>query len=169
MSRSEPAPADDRPSAPSAVRLAEVLHPGLLQLAWLQAVIATGGSLYLSEVLKLIPCVLCWYQRIAMYPLVVILTIGLLVRERRIRLYVLPFSLIGLAISAYHNLLYYHILPERFQPCTAGASCTAREIEWLGFISISLLALVAFSVISVCLLLYVPEDGTEQAFYDNPA
>jgi disulfide bond formation protein DsbB len=155
-------PLEDRPSAPSAVRLAEVLRPGLLQLAWLQAIIATGGSLYFSEVLKLVPCVLCWYQRIAMYPLVVILTIGLLVRETRIRLYVLPFSLIGLVISAYHNLLYYGVLPESIQPCTAGVSCTTRQIEWLGFITIPLLALVAFSVISVCLLLFVPTEDDDE-------
>jgi disulfide bond formation protein DsbB len=81
------------------------------------------------------------------------------VRETRIRLYVLPFSLIGLAISAYHNLLYYGILPESIAPCTAGVSCTTRQIEWLGFITIPLLALVAFSVISVCLLLFVPTEG----------
>ena len=140
------------------MRLAEVLRPGLVQLAWLQAVVATGGSLYFSEVLKLVPCVLCWYQRIAMYPLVVILTIGLFVRETRIRLYVLPFSLIGLGISVYHNLLYYGILPESIAPCTAGVSCTTRQIEWFGFVTIPLLALIAFSVISVCLLLYVPDE-----------
>ena len=159
----EDPPLEPRPSAPSAVRLAEVLQPGLLQLAWLQAVVATAGSLYFSEGLKLIPCTLCWYQRIAMYPLVVILTVGLLVRETRIRLYVLPFSLLGLAISAYHNLLYYGVLPERIRPCTNGVSCTRRQIEWLGFITIPLLALVAFSVISVCLLLYVPDADEYEA------
>lgn len=169
MSSIEEPPPEDRPSAPSAVRLAEVLRPGFLQLAWLQAVVATGGSLYFSEVLKLVPCVLCWYQRIAMYPLVVILTVGLLVRETRIRLYVLPFSLIGLAISAYHNLLYYGVLPESIQPCTAGVSCTTRQIEWLGFITIPLLALVAFGVISVCLLLHVPTDDEYEVWGDGEA
>jgi disulfide bond formation protein DsbB len=105
-------------------------------------------------VLKLTPCVLCWYQRIAMYPLVVILGVGLLLRERRIHLYVLPLSLAGFAIALYHNLLYYAIIPESIQPCTAGVSCTSRQIEWLGFSTIPLLSLVAFSVISAALIAY---------------
>jgi disulfide bond formation protein DsbB len=133
--------------------------PRLVQLAWIQALVATCGSLYFSEVLKLTPCVLCWYQRIAMYPLVVVLGVGLLLRERRIRLYALPLSLIGLAIAIYHNLLYYGIIPESIQPCTTGVSCTTRQIEWLGFITIPLLSLVAFTVISAALIAYVSEES----------
>ena len=135
----------------------------LVYVAWLQALIATGGSLYFSEVLRLPPCVLCWYQRIAMYPLVVILTVGILLREARLRAYVLPLGLIGLAISIYHNLLYYGVIPESIQPCTAGISCTTRQIEWLGFITIPLMALGAFIVISVTMALYQPEENDVQS------
>ena len=128
--------------------------PWLVRLAWVQAVVATLGSLHFGEVIKLPPCVLCWYQRIAMYPLVIVLGIGLLLRERRIRLYALPLGLIGFAIALYHNLLYYGIIPESMQPCTTGVSCTSRQIEWLGFITIPLLSQVAVGVISAALIAY---------------
>lgn len=145
-----------------ATPFAALARPNLTHLAWLQATIATAGSLYFSEVLKLTPCVLCWYQRIAMYPLVVILGVGILLRDARLRLYALPLSLIGLAIAIYHNLLYYSVIPESIQPCTAGVSCTTRQIEWLGFITIPLLALVAFSVISIALILHGPTGDAER-------
>jgi disulfide bond formation protein DsbB len=144
-------------------------RPGLIRLAWAQALIATLGSLYFSQVMGLIPCVLCWYQRIAMYPLVIVLGVGILLREARIRSYALPLSLIGLAIAIDHNLLYYGVLPESIQPCTAGVSCTTRQIEWLGFVTIPLLALVAFAVISVCLLLADPAGDADGALADDEA
>ena len=134
-------------------------RPNLTHLAWLQAVIATGGSLYFSEVMKFSPCILCWYQRIAMYPLVVILTAGVLLRERRLSLYVLPLSLIGLAIATYHTLLYYGVIPEEIGPCTGGIPCNARFINWFGFVSIPLLSLIAFTVITLAMILYAPADS----------
>jgi disulfide bond formation protein DsbB len=108
----------------------------VIYLAWFQALIATMGSLFFSEVMQLPPCVLCWYQRIAMYPLVAILTVGILARDSHVKRYLLPLALVGLTIAIYHNLLYYGILPENIAPCTAGVSCTSRQIEWLGFITI---------------------------------
>ncbi|MEN9826517.1 MAG: hypothetical protein RI953_2262 [Pseudomonadota bacterium] len=125
----------------------------LLQAGWFVALIATAGSLFFSEVMKLPPCVLCWYQRIAMYPLIIILGVGIVLKDSKARIYALPLSLVGLAISAYHNLLYYKIIPESIKPCTSGVSCTSRQIEWLGFITIPLMSLVAFSLITGLLLL----------------
>lgn len=121
--------------------------------AWCLALTATLGSLFFSEVMALPPCTLCWYQRILMYPLVVILAVGWLLEDPRARLYALPLSLTGLAVAVYHNLLYYHILPEAIAPCREGISCTTRQIEWLGFITIPLLALTAFGIISLLLIL----------------
>jgi len=123
-------------------------------IAWFQALIATLGSLFFSEVMQLTPCVLCWYQRIMMYPLVLLLTVGILLRDRRLRFYVLPLSLIGLSIAIYHNLLYYNILPESIAPCTAGVSCTTRQIEWFGFVTIPLMSLTAFTVITLSMVFY---------------
>jgi disulfide bond formation protein DsbB len=138
--------------------LAERIKSNSVYIAWFQALIATLGSLFFSEVMQLTPCVLCWYQRIIMYPLVLILTVGILLRDPRLRFYVLPLSIIGLTIAVYHNLLYYNILPESIAPCTAGVSCTTRQIEWLGFITIPLMSLAAFTVITLSMLFYNPGD-----------
>ncbi len=130
------------------------LNIALTYLAWIIALVATVGSLFFSEVMDLPPCVLCWYQRIAMYPLVVIIGIGIITRDSRLKNYALPVCLIGLAISIYHNLLYYGLIPESITPCTEGISCTSRQIEWLGFITIPLMALTAFFGVALCLILY---------------
>lgn len=130
-------------------------------LAWFIALVATVGSLFFSEVMRLPPCLLCWYQRIAMYPLVIIIGIGIAMRDSRMRNYALPVCLIGLAVSIYHNLLYYRIIPESLAPCVQGISCTSRQIEWLGFITIPLMALAAFIGLSLCLLFYKPEQEGE--------
>jgi len=126
-------------------------------LAWIIALIATVGSLFFSEVMQLPPCVLCWYQRIAMYPLIIIIAVGIVMRDTRMKFYALPICLIGLAISIYHNLLYYGIVPESITPCQQGISCTSRQIEWFGFITIPLMALAAFTIITLCLLFYKSE------------
>lgn len=121
---------------------------------WIVALVATVGSLFFSEVMELPPCILCWYQRIAMYPLVLIIGIGIVTRDAKLKSYALPFALIGLAVSVYHNLLYYNIIPESITPCKQGISCTTVQIEWLGFITIPLMALTAFVLISVSLLFF---------------
>lgn len=142
----------------------DIVRDNLGYLALFQALLATGGSLYFSEVMKYVPCALCWYQRIFMYPLVAILIVGLLLHERRLRLYVLPLSLIGLAIAIYHNLLQYGAIAEAANtPCTAGggASCTALWINWFGFVTIPLLSLIAFSVITLCMIFYKPIEITD--------
>ena len=125
----------------------------LLYLAWIVALVATVGSLFFSEVMELPPCVLCWYQRIAMYPLVAVLGVGIVLRDDKVGYYGLPLSIAGLAVSIYHNLLYYGLIPESITPCTEGISCTSRQIEWLGFITIPLMALTAFTIVTLCLTL----------------
>jgi disulfide bond formation protein DsbB len=125
-------------------------------VAWSIALLAMVGSLFFSEVMQLPPCVLCWYQRIAIYPLVLIIGTGILMRDERMKYYALPLCLIGLAIAVYHNLIYYGFIPEALTPCTPGASCSERQIEWFGFITIPLLGLGAFVSLLVCLLLYNP-------------
>ena len=135
-------------------RVATILgtvRENILYFAWIQACVATLGSLYFSEVMDLTPCVLCWYQRILMYPLAVILAVGILRRDSGVYLYVLPLSLLGAGITVYHNLLYFGVLPESVQPCVLGISCTTKQIEWLGFITIPLMALTAFLVINACM------------------
>lgn len=131
----------------------------LIYAAWLIALVASLGSLFFSEIMQLPPCVLCWYQRIAMYPLVFIIGTGILMRDRRVKFYALPICLIGLAIAVYHNLLYYKIIPDSIAPCTQGISCTTVQIEWLGFITIPLLSLTAFIGAALCLLFYKSKEN----------
>lgn len=88
-----------------------------------------------------------------MYPLVAILAVGIFREDSKLHTYVLPFSIIGTLIALYHNLLYYGILPESIQPCALGVSCTTKQIELLGFITIPLLSLCGFILITVCALL----------------
>lgn len=134
------------------------LNDSLPYLAWLTALLATVGSLFFSEIMQLPPCVLCWYQRIATYPLVLIIGAGIILRDSRMKIYALPLVLAGLVISIYHNLLYYGFIPESITPCTEGVPCNAVQIEWHGFITIPLMGLGAFVGIALCLLLYKPKE-----------
>ena len=133
------------------------IKKNILYVAWFQALIATGGSLFLSQVLHWTPCELCWFQRIFMYPLLVILTVAILKPIKDIEYIILPLTCIGGLISVYHNLLMYRILPESFAPCTASVSCTIPYHFFFGFLTIPLLALIAFIVISISLLIYRKE------------
>ena len=127
----------------------------LLYIAWVQALVAMLGSLYFSEILKFPPCILCWYQRILMYPQVILIAVGIYRKDKNLPYYVLPLSLIGTIIAAYHNLLYCKILPESVAPCVAGVSCTTKFIEFAGFITIPFLSFCGFLVIDICMLLYL--------------
>lgn len=122
-------------------------------LALVQAIVATLGSLYFSEIAGYPPCFLCWWQRIAMYPLIVIFIVGILRKDTKVWQYALPLTSIGWLFSLYHNLLYYRILPWWDKPCQDGVSCTSKYIEWLGFLTIPLLALIGLTVIIVLMLL----------------
>jgi disulfide bond formation protein DsbB len=125
-----------------------------LYAAWMQALIATLGSLYASEVAKITPCILCWYQRILMYPLVVILAVGIIKKDRFIHYYVLPLSITGLLFASYHYGLQRGIIPENIAPCTAGISCASRFVEWFGFVTIPFLSMLAFTIITFCLIIW---------------
>jgi disulfide bond formation protein DsbB len=124
-----------------------------LVLSWIAAVMATLGSLYFSEVLHYIPCTLCWYSRIFMYPLAVILGIAVYRNDLGIYKYVLPLSIIGMLISGYHTLLQKIPYLEQFEMCTTGVPCSKDYLNWLGFITIPLMAFIAFTIITICLFI----------------
>lgn len=115
-----------------------------LRASFTVALVATLGSLFFSEVLKYPPCVLCWYQRICMYPLVAVFGVALWTGEKSYPKFALPLVVIGFLIAGYHNLLYYHLIPESITPCQQGVSCTSRQVEYLGFVTIPLMSLTAF-------------------------
>lgn len=122
-----------------------------------QALISTLGSLYFSEVMNLAPCLLCWYQRIATYPIVLIAGFAIWYEDKKADRYILPLALGGFLISVYHNMLYYKILPEKIQPCSFGVSCTTPLINWLGFVTIPLLSLMGLALILGVLIIYRTE------------
>ena len=130
------------------------LKKNILYLAWLQSLIATLGSLAFSEIMHFPPCVLCWYQRIFMYPLVVIFAVGILKKDKLVAYYAWPLIAAGWIIAFFHNLLYYNIIPEAAAPCLAGISCTTKFIEWFGFITIPLLSLTAFTTLGMLMVIY---------------
>jgi len=121
---------------------------------WLLATTATLGSLFFSEVMEIQPCVLCWYQRIFMYPLVVIFLVGLFPLDRNVVRYALPIAVIGWGISVYHYLLYSGYIPENLQPCSQGVSCTEINLELLGFITIPMLSILSYTAIIALLLVF---------------
>ena len=126
--------------------------------AFLISLIATFGSLFFSEIMNFIPCSLCWYQRIFMYPLVFLFSINLLLPDDKIFKYVFPLAFIGWLISIYHNLLMFKIIPEKLSPCIQGIPCSVDYINWLGFITIPLLSFFAYTSILV-LLIYLKKEN----------
>ena len=124
----------------------------LIFASWLVATISTTGSLFFSEVMDLVPCVLCWYQRIFMFPLAIILLIALHPLDVQVVRYALPIAIVGLLFTIYHCLLFYGVIPENLQPCSVGVSCADATMVLFDFLPIPLLSLAAFLSI-ICLLL----------------
>ena len=137
-----------------------------LPLAFGPALAAIIGSLYYSEIAGFIPCTLCWYQRILMYPLNVIILVGLLSEDRYLPRYVLPLSLTGILVSSYHYLLQIGVVGST-AVCRAGVPCNVRYINYAGFITIPFLALTAFVLISLCMAAGVWANARgEEVFYE---
>lgn len=126
----------------------------LLYLAWVVSIFALLGSLFFSDVLKLVPCKLCWFQRICMYPQVFIIGVALIVKDKKVPYYILPLSTIGWVIAFYHVLLYNKILPEAVGFCEAGISCTTKYVQYSGFLSIPMMSLIAFTLITASTIYY---------------
>ncbi|MBU0480709.1 MAG: disulfide bond formation protein B [Proteobacteria bacterium] len=126
----------------------------ILFACWLLAAVSTLGSLFFSSVMEFAPCVLCWYQRIFLFPLVIILARGLFPFDTNVVKYALPLSIAGFLTAIYHNLLFAGIIPEKIQPCSQGVSCTEEYIDLFGFLSIPMLSLLSFSII-IALLLFL--------------
>lgn len=123
----------------------------LIFLSWLIAAASSLGSLFFSEVMGLIPCELCWYQRIFMFPLAVILLVGLHPLDIKVVRYALPLAVIGWLFTVYHTLLFYGFIPENLQPCSQGISCADDNMVLFGFAPIPILSLVAFSIMIILL------------------
>jgi len=119
-----------------------------MHISWLLALVATLGSLYFSEIMHFLPCKLCWYQRILMYPLVIILGIASVRKDHKLTIYVLPLTIWGACISIYHVLLQEGVFHEAATAC-GPVPCDVDYLNWLGFITIPMLAGTAFILITI--------------------
>ncbi len=122
------------------------------RLAWLVTATAMFGSLYFSESQKFEPCKLCWYQRIAMFSLVVVLLVGNLRRDRNLAWYAVPLAGIGIVISIYHYLVEWYPQLETGS-CSLTAPCSAVYFREFGFISLSFMAMCGFAAVLALMLL----------------
>ncbi|HJV25899.1 MAG TPA: disulfide bond formation protein B [Aromatoleum sp.] len=120
---------------------------GLVFAAWLIATVSTLGALFFGEVMHLPTCVLCWYQRIFMFPLALILPLGLFPFDRKVIRYGLVLAVPGALVALFHQLLVAGVVPESIKPCVQGVPCSQTVISWFGFLTIPLLSVVAFSVV----------------------
>lgn len=124
----------------------------LLFVCWLLAAGATLGSLFFSEVMQLPPCSLCWYQRVFMFPLTIILLTGLFPFDAKVVRYAIPIAVGGCSVALYHTLLHVGIIPQSVAPCQQGVSCSDAHLNLFGFASIPMLSLLVFSVLIALLV-----------------
>jgi len=125
----------------------------ILFICWIIATVSALGSLFFSEIMKFAPCVLCWYQRICLFPLVFTFSVGLFSFDKSVVKFSMPMAIAGWFVALYHNLLYTGIIPESIQPCSRGVSCTEDYIKLFGIFSIPMLSIMAFSAIVVLLFI----------------
>ncbi len=157
----------DRSGAGIRGRFSAALVGYEIPFAWVAATTATLGSLYLSEIVNLIPCTYCWYQRIAMYPLVVILGVAWWRKERAVLWYTVPLAVIGFGISAWHYLIQ-QVPTLGGSACTIGFPCNAAYFWEFGFISIPYMAGSAFLLVLALLHIWTTNSRTTAASLGTP-
>lgn len=137
-------------------KIVQTLKKYVIYIAFLQAWAAVLGSLYFSEIRHLPPCQLCWYQRIFMYPIALILGVAIIRRDKNVAYYVLPLSVLGAGFALYHYLLQMtHIFDTIPISCGAFGSCSQIQTIYLGFVTIPFLSLTAFIVISIVMIVLI--------------
>ncbi len=137
-------------------KVSKFLSDNSLSLAFLVALCAMVGSLFFSEIAHFVPCKLCWYQRICMYPLVLLLGIAAVKNDFGIKKYILPLSIVGLLIGTYHYILQMSPIP---LPCSDEvANCAFKQISYFGYITIPLMAVTGFALIIALMIISQKKD-----------
>jgi disulfide bond formation protein DsbB len=129
-----------------------IILNNLSKIAFLISIISVTTSIYFSEVLGYLPCSLCWWQRVCMYPLSIILGLGIIRKDRNSIYYALPLAILGVLVAFYQNLVYYGLVIHKAISCTPGISCADKTLTFFGFLSIPLMSLISFIVITTCLI-----------------
>jgi disulfide bond formation protein DsbB len=145
-------------------RLRAVLWGYELWAAFVVAAIATGGSLFFSEIAHFVPCELCWFQRICMYPLSIVTLLAALRGDHRVARYLLPLPIVGAGVSVYHLLVENGVV-EQAKACLASApgGCATKWIDEFGWITIPTLALTGFVLLTGFLALAAIGSGDDTA------
>ena len=139
-------------SAPRVPRAVSDGHAwACLFAAWMVALAATFGALFIGEVMGQTPCNLCWHQRVFMFPLAVILAVATFREDLAIWRYALPIAALGWLVAAFHSLLYSGVIPEAIKPCGQGPSCSSAAMTILG-LPLPYISLAAFTAVAVLLL-----------------
>ncbi|MFI8478984.1 disulfide bond formation protein B [Pseudomonas sp. NPDC078700] len=125
----------------------------LLLGAWALALAATLGALFIGEVMGQTPCNLCWFQRVFMFPLVIILGVACYRSDTAVWRYALPVATLGWLVALYHSLVYFGVFGDSIQPCGAGGSCSGSNMTILGGIALPALSLIVFSLICTLVLI----------------
>jgi disulfide bond formation protein DsbB len=125
----------------------------ILPLGFLMALGATVASMFLSSVFDLVPCQLCWYQRVIMFPIPLILGVAILRRDHLVHLYALPFTVLGAIVALYHSLLQWGVVGESSLTCNGTISCADAEVELLGFLTIPFGAFLIFVGLTIVMWL----------------
>lgn len=126
----------------------ETTRWNILFLAWLVSLVATLSALFIGEIMGKVPCELCWHQRIAMFPLVILLGVAVLRSDFSVWLYALPLSVAGWGVALFHTLLFFKIIPEELKPCSPeGPSCSGADMMIMGNIPLPLLSVITFTFI----------------------
>tara|TARA_R110002167_G_scaffold333501_3_gene540603 strand:+ start:411 stop:851 length:441 start_codon:yes stop_codon:yes gene_type:complete len=126
---------------------------GLLLAAWVVSLAATLGAIFIGEIMGQAPCLLCWYQRVFMFPLAIVLAVACFTSDLGAWRYALPLATAGWLVAAYHVLMIADVIPEDIVRCSSGPSCAGADMTVLGVVPIPLLSLLAFSAIAVFLFL----------------
>lgn len=116
--------------------------------AWAIATIATLGALFIGEVMGQTPCILCWYQRIFMFPLAVILGVAVFRSDYSVYPYAITLAGAGTLFAFYHSLIYAGIVSEALSPCSQGLSCASTNMTVFGILPLPILSLGAFAGIA---------------------
>jgi len=130
-----------------------------LLAAWLVALAASLGALFIGEVVGQAPCSLCWHQRAFMFPLAIVLAIACFRSDARAWLYALPLAAGGWLVAGFHSLLYAGFIPEGIQPCSQGPSCASADMTILGGLPLPFLSLAAFTTIAALLIISIKRNA----------
>lgn len=146
---------------PAMASVARSVHARRAEFTLAVAGVSTLASLYFSEVADYVPCRLCWYQRIAMYPIALIALVALIRRDRGARFYTVPLAAIGATISTYHYLIERGVIADSESCSLFGPPCAAVWFEHFGFVTLAFMALCGFVAIIVLNVVPAPPDPSK--------